>query len=95
MTQPVTTPTPKEERKRGKWYFTFGSGQKHNGKYFVIVGISENARRKMFERFGPKWSMQYSEEQWNNPGEDSIRFQGLDPKSKPTMADVWGWEELK
>ena len=78
-----------------KWYFSFGSGQVHNGKYHEIEGTFEEARKKMFERFGAKWSMQYSEKQWNNPSVDSMGYQGIDPKSKPTLADVWGWTEIK
>jgi len=81
--------------KKQKWYFTFGSGQVHDGRYVVIEGTSSEARAKMFEMFGEEWSMQYSEDRWNNPNEDSMKFQGVDPKSKPTMADIWGWRELK
>lgn len=41
------------------WYFTFGCGQAYAGYYHVINGTFSEARDKMFERFGPKWSMQY------------------------------------
>ena len=41
------------------WYFTFGTGQKHAGKYVRIVGTHSSARNEMFSRFGPKWCMQY------------------------------------
>ena len=41
------------------WYFTFGCGQVHANHYHVINGTFNDAREKMFERFGPKWSMQY------------------------------------
>lgn len=44
----------------GKWYFTFGSGQPHEGCYYVIEAENpELARWKMFERFGTKWAIQY------------------------------------
>lgn len=41
------------------WYFTFGCNQAHEGHYHVINGTFNEAREKMFQRFGPKWSMQY------------------------------------
>lgn len=46
----------------GNWYFTFGHGQQHgpNG-YVVIHGTFALAREEMFRRYGPKWSMQYTE----------------------------------
>ncbi len=43
-----------------KFYFTFGCGQPHENCYHVIEAEdSDAARKKMFERFGSKWSMQY------------------------------------
>lgn len=84
-----------KKEKKANWYFTFGSGQAHDGCYIKFFGTFNEAREKMVNAFGLKWSMQYSEETWNNPREDSIRFSGLDPKTKPTMAEVWGWKELK
>jgi hypothetical protein len=41
------------------WYFTFGSGQPHEGHYHVIHDTYEGARVKMNQRFGNKWSMTY------------------------------------
>lgn len=76
-------------------YFTFGSGQLHEGRYVKIYGTPEEARKRMFEMYGPKWSMQYDEEQWNNPSEESLQFNKIDPKTNPTLADVWGWTELR
>jgi hypothetical protein len=84
-----------KKEKKQNWYFTFGSGQPNDGKFIKFYGTFEEARQKMWDAFGAKWSMQYSEEQWNNPREDSLRFNNLDPKKKPTMADVWGWQEVK
>lgn len=83
-----------KKEKKQNWYFTFGSGQVHDGRYCVFYGTRESTRKRMFEAFGAKWSMQYSEERWNNPSEDFIRFNGKDPKEKPTMAEVWGWQQL-
>jgi len=77
------------------WYFTFGSGQAHDGCYIVFCGTHDEARKKMFNAFGVKWSMQYSEKQWINPSEHSIVFNNIDPKTKPTMAEVWGWRKIK
>lgn len=48
-------------------YFTFGQDHVHrvNGKTIdcdcVVKISSEEPRDKMFELFGPKWSMQYDE----------------------------------
>lgn len=51
-----------------KWYFTFGSGQVHANCFIVFKGSFYEAREKMFNSFGNKWSMQYSEEEWNEGG---------------------------
>lgn len=48
------------------WVFTFGCGQKHEGKYVKIYGTHEDARNKMFDKYGSEWAFQYSMEQWNN-----------------------------
>lgn len=44
------------------YYFSFGHGQEHFGKYVKIRGTMMSSREEMFRRFGDKWSMQYSEE---------------------------------
>lgn len=54
MTTNVTTPTTDES-----WIFTFGSGQKHDGKYVVIPGTYDGARAEMLRHFGNAWSFQY------------------------------------
>ncbi len=51
-----------------KWYFTFGFGQVHEGRYHVIEGSYKDARERMVEKFGKKWAFQYSEEQWTRNG---------------------------
>lgn len=56
MTATVTTPTAQQET----WYFTFGSGQQHDGKYVVIPGTYDDARDEMFRHFGNAWSFQYA-----------------------------------
>ncbi|HUX47005.1 MAG TPA: hypothetical protein VMV58_03255 [Desulfosporosinus sp.] len=41
------------------WYFTFGSGRTHAGRYVVLHGTFDETRKRMFELFGEKWCMQY------------------------------------
>jgi hypothetical protein len=48
-----------------KYYFTFGSGQLHEGSFVVIETTSADlARKRMVDMYGLKWSMQYSESDW-------------------------------
>jgi hypothetical protein len=75
----------KEEKKN--WYFTFGCGQVHDGCYVKYFGTRASTREKMFDAFGQKWSMQYSEEQWINPHNE-----GYYPGK--TIAERWGWKEI-
>ena len=43
-----------------EYIFTFGFGQgRDNGFYSVIADSSQEARDRMFDVFGSKWSMQY------------------------------------
>jgi hypothetical protein len=76
------------KEKRQNWYFTFGSGQVHNGRYSKFLGTREETRKRMFDVFEDKWSMQYSEKQWTTP-------QDHWGKNDKTMADRWGWREIK
>ena len=46
------------------YIFTFGQGQEHAGKYVKIYGSYNDAREKMFDRYGEKWAFQYSAEEW-------------------------------
>ncbi|MEU4640870.1 hypothetical protein [Micromonospora sp. NPDC023814] len=82
MTDMVTAPTPES------WIFTFGSGQKHDGKYVVIPGTYSEARAEMLRHFGNAWSFQYAAVdrpaldevgmvellrlEWPTPAEDAI-----------------------
>lgn len=44
-------------------YFTFGCGQAFPNTYIEIKAVDdERCRQLMFEKFGPKWSMQYDED---------------------------------
>jgi len=55
-------------------YFTFGVGQKHAGCIQPINSDDSNkARAKMFEVYGPEWSMEYP----NDMGEEIIARYGL------------------
>jgi len=83
------------KEKRQNWYFSFGVGQNHYGHYIKFFGTHEETRKKMVDVYELKWSMQYSEKEWNNPGESSIKFNKLEPKDKPTIAEVWDWKEIK
>ena len=66
-----------------KYYFTFGYGQLHENKYVVIEADTyEEAREEMYNRFGTKWSFQYTEKEWVD--KDGI-----------TMAENWNLAELK
>ena len=85
----------KKKEVRQNWYFSFGSGQIHEGCYVKYFGTQHETRNKMFDAFGPQWSMQYSEKQWNNPSEGSLLFQGWKPGTKLTLADVWNWKKIK
>ena len=47
------------------WYvFTFGCGMQHAGYYVRIYGTFEEARRKMFEKYGREWAFQYRYDKW-------------------------------
>ena len=46
------------------WVFTFGCGQAHEGYFVRIYGTFDEARKKMCEKYGQAWCMQYSEEDW-------------------------------
>lgn len=48
-------------------YFTFGSGQKHEGKYVKISGTTASVARKiMIDKYGIKFCGQYDEEFWKS-----------------------------
>lgn len=70
------------------WYFTFGMGQQYVSYYVKLKGTQEETRKKMFSMYGSTWSTQYSHKRW------TMRTDRWDKNDK-TMADVWGWEELK
>ena len=48
------------------WIFTFGSGQKYEGYFVRIFGTYNTARKKMFDKYGRAWCMQYSEKEWES-----------------------------
>lgn len=55
----MNCPNPGEQPQN--YYFSFGHGQVHFGKYVKIHGTFSGSRDEMFKRFGREWSMQYSE----------------------------------
>ena len=55
------------EAEKECWVFTFGYGQKHEGKFVKIYGRDfGDARQVMFDRYGREWAFQYSEEEWSD-----------------------------
>lgn len=51
-----------------KFYFTFGFGQRYENCYHVIEADSYGeARQRMVDKFGLKWSFQYTEDKWILP----------------------------
>lgn len=45
------------------WYFTFGSGQRHENCFTIIHGTHNSAREEMMRRYGVKFSFQYPEKE--------------------------------
>lgn len=59
-----------------KYIFTFGSNQLYAGFYQPIyANNSLEAREKMVELHGLKWSFQYTEEEWNKTKDELSGFQ--------------------
>lgn len=47
------------------WIFTFGVGQKHEGKCVKVYADDYgDARQKMVDKYGREWAFQYSAAQW-------------------------------
>lgn len=86
-----------------KWYFTFGSGQVHEGKFHVIEAVDwMRARELMISKFGTRWSMQYSEDEWELDKSDTsfmwyCRDKGLDPDEVVSLPQsrVYNLTEIK
>ena len=59
------------DNKKQLYFFTFGSGQKHQGYVQPVLASSwGQAREKMVELNGTDWAFQYTEAQWNKWKED-------------------------
>lgn len=58
------------DNKKQDWYFTFGSAHAHPNGYVKIYGTFSEARKEMVERYNQKWSMQYSEKQFQGQAEE-------------------------
>lgn len=63
---------PKPEKQW--WIFTFGCGQQHAGMYVKIYGTRDEARKKMFDKYGREWGFQHSEEEWKSFENDPNRW---------------------
>lgn len=48
------------------YYFTFGYGHEHAGKFVKFYGTREATREVMFQEFGDKWAFQYAEHEVRN-----------------------------
>ena len=63
-----------DNKEEQKWVFTFGSGQEHAGHYVTFTGLYNEARQKMYERYGANWGFQYSEQEWEDMKNDPNRL---------------------
>jgi len=62
-----------------KFIFTFGSGQKNEGRAQPIIAEDIlQAREKMISVYGIKWGFCYSEEEWVNMKNDPHRLYPLE-----------------
>lgn len=60
------------------WYFTFGFGQEHAGRYVKLTGLTgDEARLRMFELFERRWGFQYDEADWHKDGVSQAEKYGL------------------
>jgi hypothetical protein len=49
-----------------EWIFTFGAGQPNEGHYVrVFANDEDEARQKMIDKYGKRWSFQYSKKNWD------------------------------
>lgn len=83
------------------FYFTFGCGidDPHRNCYTVIEAETDDARDIMFNRFGNKWSMQYTEDQWmidpNNPKNTTmLRVSGYHGSEPISQAEMWHLKKI-
>lgn len=60
------------------WFFTFGSGQEHEGKYVKIRGTWAYAREEMYRRYANRWAFQYSEKEWKDMENDPERYWSME-----------------
>lgn len=70
------------EEKIKIWYFMFGMGHPHAGKFTRITGTWEGARQEMIRRYGRKWSHQYDAEKW------------FDEKTGLAQSDIYDLKEI-
>lgn len=61
-----------------RFYFTFGFGQPHAGRFVVIDALGwGEARDEMVRRFGRVWGFQYDAEEWVRDGVSQADEYGL------------------
>lgn len=85
-----------------KFYFTFGCGidDPHRNCYTVIEAeTDEEARNIMFDKFGNKWSMQYTEDQWMIDPKDPenitmLRMSGYYGPESISQDKLWGLKQI-
>lgn len=69
---------PNDQDIKQTWYFTFGFGQPHEGKYHIIEDATyHEARERMNQVFARRWAFQYSEAEWNESGVSQAEQYGL------------------
>ena len=67
--------------KENEWIFTFGCGQKNQGKCVRLKGTYDKARKKMFRLFGSEWAFQYPASEWEEKKNDPNRIYSLEVES--------------
>lgn len=65
-------------KKEEWWVFTFGCGHPHAGYYVKIKGSFDEARKKMFQKYGAKWGLQYSWDEWTKIRDNPERWYPLE-----------------
>lgn len=61
-----------------KQVFTFGFGHQYPRGYVIVYGATSNeCRQIMYDHFGNKWSMQYSDEEQAGVDEYNLRLVGV------------------
>lgn len=63
---------------KGTWYFTFGVGMEHAGRFYKVENATDaEARAQMVKVFGTQWGFQYGEKDWYRDGISQEERYGL------------------